>query len=52
MDSHAKAPGHPTHQLLIMFPLGLLGTAVELDPGGEVGGGVRVRVVVHPDTDT
>ena len=31
MDSHAKAAGHPIHQQLIVFPLGLLGTAVVFD---------------------
>lgn len=28
MESHAKAAGHPIHQMLVMFPLGLLPTAV------------------------
>lgn len=31
MDSQAKAAGHPIHQQLIVFPLGLLGTAVLFD---------------------
>ena len=31
MDSHAKAAGHPIHQQLIVFPLGLLATAVVFD---------------------
>lgn len=31
MDSRAKALGHPIHQQLIVFPLGLLGTAVLFD---------------------
>lgn len=31
MESHAKAAGHPIHQQLIVFPLGLLGTAVVFD---------------------
>jgi uncharacterized membrane protein len=31
MDSHAKAAGHPIHQQLIVFPLGLLATAVIFD---------------------
>ena len=31
MDSHAKAAGHPIHQQLIVFPLGLLSTAVVFD---------------------
>jgi uncharacterized membrane protein len=28
MDSRAKVLGHPIHQMLIVFPLGLLATAV------------------------
>lgn len=31
MESHAKAAGHPIHQQLIAFPLGLLTTAVIFD---------------------
>ncbi len=31
MESKAKALGHPIHQMLIPFPLGLLGTAVIFD---------------------
>ena len=31
MESSAKAAGHPIHQQLIVFPLGLLGTAVVFD---------------------
>ncbi|WP_030455256.1 DUF2231 domain-containing protein [Herbidospora cretacea] len=31
MDSKAKALGHPIHQVLIVFPLGLLVTAVIFD---------------------
>jgi uncharacterized membrane protein len=31
MDSYAKAAGHPIHQQLIVFPLGLLATAVVFD---------------------
>jgi uncharacterized membrane protein len=31
MDSRAKLLGHPTHQMLIVFPLGLLGGAVIFD---------------------
>lgn len=31
MDSRAKAAGHPIHQQLIAFPLGLLATAVVFD---------------------
>jgi uncharacterized membrane protein len=31
MESSAKALGHPIHQVLIVFPLGLLATAVVFD---------------------
>ena len=31
MESRAKLFGHPTHQILIVFPLGLLGMAVIFD---------------------
>ena len=30
MESKAKMPGHPIHQTLIVFPLGMLATAVIL----------------------
>ena len=31
MESRAKLLGHPVHQMLIVFPLGLLGTGVVFD---------------------
>jgi uncharacterized membrane protein len=31
MESRAKLLGHPIHQMLIVFPLGLLGTSVAFD---------------------
>jgi uncharacterized membrane protein len=31
MESRAKLLGHPIHQMLIVFPLGLLGMAVIFD---------------------
>ena len=31
MESRAKLLGHPIHQMLIVFPLGLLATAVLFD---------------------
>jgi uncharacterized membrane protein len=31
MESRAKVLGHPAHQMLIVFPLGLLGTSVIFD---------------------
>jgi len=38
MDSRAKLFGHPVHQMLIVFPLGLLGMAVVFDVIRLVGG--------------
>ena len=38
MESRAKLLGHPIHQMLIVFPLGLLGTAVIFDVIGLVTG--------------
>ena len=31
MDARAKILGHPVHQMLIVFPLGLLGMSVVFD---------------------
>ena len=31
MESRAKLLGHPIHQMLVVFPLGLLGTSVAFD---------------------
>ena len=31
MESKARLLGHPVHQMLIVFPLGLLGTSVVFD---------------------
>ena len=36
MESSAKAAGHPIHQQLVVFPLGLLATAVVFDILGMV----------------
>jgi uncharacterized membrane protein len=38
MESHAKLLGHPVHPMLIVFPLGLLATAVGFDVVGLVQG--------------
>ena len=38
MESHAKLLGHPVHQMLIPFPLGLLGGAVVFDIIGLISG--------------
>ena len=31
MESRAKLLGHPIHQMLIVFPLGLLGSSIIFD---------------------
>ena len=36
MESKAKVLGHPVHPMLIVFPLGLLATAVAFDIVGLV----------------
>jgi uncharacterized membrane protein len=41
MESRAKLFGHPIHQMLIVFPLGLLATAVIFDVIGLVSGNSR-----------
>ena len=38
MESKAKLLGHPIHPMLIVFPLGLLATAVIFDVISQVGG--------------
>lgn len=38
MDARAKLLGHPIHQMLIVFPLGLLGTSVAFDIAHLVSG--------------
>jgi len=38
MESKVKALGHPVHQMLIVFPLGLLATAVVFDILGLITG--------------
>lgn len=41
MESRAKAAGHAIHQQLVVFPLGLLATAVVFDVIGLIGGDGR-----------
>jgi uncharacterized membrane protein len=41
MESRAKVAGHPLHQMLIAFPLGLLGTAAVFDGIGKATGNHR-----------
>jgi uncharacterized membrane protein len=47
MESKAKALGHPIHQMLIPFPLGLLGTAVIFDIIYLIWGNPTMAVVSH-----
>lgn len=47
MESKAKALGHPIHQMLIPFPLGLLGTAVIFDIIFLIWGNPTMAVVAH-----
>jgi uncharacterized membrane protein len=45
MDSKMKLLGHPIHQMLVVFPLGLLATAVVFDVIHAVGGDETMAVV-------
>ncbi len=47
MESRAKFLGHPAHQMLIVFPLGLLATAVIFDVIYLVGGGENMALVAY-----
>jgi uncharacterized membrane protein len=47
MESRAKAFGHPVHQMLIVFPLGLLSTAVIFDLIHLVTGGATWSIVSY-----
>lgn len=47
MESRVKLLGHPVHQILIVFPLGLLATAVIFDCIYMVGGDVTMAVVAY-----
>ena len=47
MESRAKFLGHPIHQMLIVFPLGLLGTAVIFDVIGLVTGGSQWTLISY-----
>lgn len=51
MESKAKLLGHPIHQMLIVFPLGLLATAVAFDIVGlATGDAKRSRLERAPRT--
>ncbi len=47
MESRAKLFGHALHPMLIVFPLGLLSTAVVFDVIGLVTGGPRWYEIAH-----
>jgi len=47
MESRAKFLGHPAHQMLIVFPLGLLATGVIFDVIHLAGGGETMAVVSY-----
>ena len=47
MESRAKFLGHPVHQMLIVFPLGLLATAVIFDAIYLAGGNPTMATVAY-----
>jgi uncharacterized membrane protein len=47
MESRAKFLGHPAHQMLIVFPLGLLATAVIFDVIYLAGGAENMALVAY-----
>jgi uncharacterized membrane protein len=47
MESRAKLLGHPVHQILIVFPLGLLATAVIFDIIAFIAGNPRWHDVAY-----
>ena len=47
MESKAKLAGHPVHQMLIVFPLGLFATAVIFDLIYLTGGGATMAIVSY-----
>ena len=47
MESRAKLLGHSIHQMLIVFPLGLLATAVIFDLIYLAGGGATMTIVAY-----
>ena len=47
MESRAKVLGHPVHQILIVFPLGLLSTTVAFDALRLVTGNEKWSVASH-----
>lgn len=47
MESKAKFLGHPVHQMLVVFPLGLLATAVVFDVIYLIGGDPLMAAVAY-----
>jgi uncharacterized membrane protein len=47
MDSHAKVLGHSVHEILIVFPLGLLATAIVFDAVHLATGNPTMAVVAY-----
>lgn len=48
MPSKARLSGHPIHQMLIVFPLGLLATSVIFDITYEITGSGRWADIALP----
>lgn len=48
MESRAKLFGHPVHQMLIVFPLGLLGMAAIFDLLAVLAGQTTLGLASHP----
>lgn len=47
MESKVRVLGHPLHQMLVVFPLGLLGTSVVFDLIHLIGGGQTAGTVSY-----
>jgi len=47
MEARAKLFGHPVHQMLVVFPLGLLATSVIFDVVGLISGGSTWPMVAY-----
>ena len=47
MKAKARFLGHPIHQMLVVFPLGLLGTSVVFDLIHHVGGSPEMALVAY-----
>lgn len=47
MKAKARFLGHPIHQMLVVFPLGLLGTSVVFDVIHHIGGSPEMALVAY-----